>query len=268
MFNDDEPLNVDWEQKKGFDKNEKNSRRIDVKKALTAEVKDRNNFKQTAKQVKNLPPNLKKLKTKIRDVYDEDDEDEEENSTVVFDFAIENENSSLLSALKDEEKAKLEVKQTLDNQKMQQAAGKMEAILAANRTSKQLGLKGIKGKIINENMQSIAQGAETFEQVLQQTISDKTKIKTQKLSKAETQNLVKGIGKLQDASLSQKDFSKNLTDMKTDDLIKIGKAKTVKETAEIILEKSGRKEPKKAEKRIKNLQKQKNRKNVNDRSRE
>ncbi len=268
MFSEDEPLNIDWEQKKGFDKNEKNSRRIDIKKALTAEAKGRNNFKQTAKQIKNLPPNLKKLKTKIREVYDEDEEEEDENTPIIFDFAFENENSSLLGALKDEERAKLQEKQTLENQKMQQTAGKMEAFLAADRTSKKLGLKGIKRKIINENLQSVTQNSETFEQVLQQTISDKTKVKTKKLSKTDAKNVIKGISRIQDASLSQKDFSKNLEDMKTDDLIRIGKAKTTKETAEMILEKSGRKEPKKTAKRIKKLEKQKTKQNVNTRFRE
>ncbi len=268
MLSDDEPLNIDWEQKKGVDKNEKNSRRIDIKKALTAEAKDRNNFKQTAKQIKNLPPNLKKLKTKIREVYDEDDEEDDENAPIMFDFALENENSSLLNALKEEEKAKLEFKQTLENQKMQQTAGKMEAILAADRTSKKLGLKGIKRKIINENLQNVTQSSETFEQVLQQTIADKTKVKTKKLSKNDAQNVIKGISRIQDASLSQKDFSKNLADLKTDELIKIGKAKTTKETAEMILEKSGRKEPKKAAKRIKKLEKQNNKKNINTKQRE
>lgn len=260
MSNNDDNTssNIEWEQKKGFSDNTRISRRIDLQKSSMAEAKDRNNFKATIKQAKALPANLKKLKTKIKDVYDDEEDDDDEDNEIIFHFAMEDENSSLINALRDDEKNKLQVKQTLENQKMQQTAGKMEAIIMAEKMSKQLGLKSLKKKIVNENIQDALLSSETFDKTIKQNIAAKTKIKTTGLSAKETTDMVKGLRKIKQAALvnetSQLDI---VNDMKADDLVKIGKSNDDKKTAELILEKSGRKEKKKTNKKSFNKDRQK-----------
>lgn len=244
MIEEDSISNIDWEQKKGVADQTRASRRIDAKKIAKAEFKDRNNFKTTKPSIKNLTPGLKKLRNKIRDPYD-DEEDEDENE-VVFCFSLEGENSSLYNALRDDEKSKLQAKKVLDNQKMQQSAGKMEAIMMADKMSKKLGLKGLNKKVINNNMQSVALSSETFSMATKQNVAAKTKIKTENLSAKDTTNMVQGLKKMQQVSLSDNKFESDaLKSMKVDDLIEIGKARDEHKTAEMILEKSGRKEAKK-----------------------
>ena len=259
MVEEDNPSNIEWEQKKGESGKTHLSRRIDLQKAVTEEAKDRNNFKATAKQIKNLSPNLKRLKTKIRDVYDDEDEDEEETEIVFnFDISLEAENSSLMSALKDDEKSKLQVNKTLENQKMQQTAGKMEAIIMADKMSKQLGLKSIKRKIVNNNIQDVAPVSETFDNTIKQNITAKTKLKTNGLSAKDTANMVKGLRKVHQASLlSDKKQEHVLKNTSMEDLVKLGRSNDDKKNAEIILEKSGRKERKKLSKKEKKLQQKK-----------
>lgn len=256
MKEEDISSNIEWEQKKGFSDKTRLSRRVNLQKSISAQAKDRNNFKATAKQLKSLPANLKKLKTKIKDIYDEDEEDEE--NEVIFNFTMEDENSSLISALKEDEKNKLQIKKTLENQKMQQTAGKMEAIMMAEKVSKQLGLKTLKRKIVNENIQDVLLSSETFEKTIKQNVTAKTKIKTESLAAKETTNMVKGLRKIKQASLTDELSKIDIIDnMDANDLVKIGKSADDQKTAEIILEKSGRKEKKKKTKKEYNNEVQK-----------
>ena len=256
---DDISANIEWGQKKSLSDNTRMSRRINLKKALENEAKDRKNFKATSKQIKNLPPSLKKLRTKIKDVYDEEDEDEEENE-VIFHFSLEDENSSLFNALKEDEKSKLQFQKTLENQKLQQTAGKMEALLAADKMSKQVGLKGLKRKVINDGIQDITQNDDTFNKAMVKDVAAKTKIKIrpEKMSRRETADMIKGLNKLQKAATVVEQPKENLlNDLKTEELIRIGKNRDEQKTAEIILEKSGRKKARNTDKQDKKKEQQK-----------
>lgn len=256
MVEDDTSANIEWEQKKGFTDKTRQSRKIDLQKAMAEDAKNRNDFRAKTLTPKDLPKNLKKLRTKIKEVYD-DDEDEEENE-VIFHFSLEDENSSLINALKDDEKSKLSFNKTLDNQKMQQTAGKMEAILMADKMSKQLGLKGLKKKVVHDNIQDIALNSETFNKAISQNIAAKTKIKTGGLSAKDTGDMVKGLQKMKRAAAVSEQIEVSLDEsIKAEELVKIGKSKNDKETAEMILEKSGRKEPKKAANKAKEKDNQK-----------
>lgn len=263
MTEDNNSANIEWEQKKGIDNNSRMSRRFDLKKTLEAEAQDRQNFKATAKQVKTLPPSLKKLRTKIKDVYDED-EDEEENE-VIFNFSLEDAGSSLLEALKDDEKKELQAQKTLENQKMQQTAGKMEALTRADKMSKQIGLKGLKRKIINDGIQDIAPNTETFDKAITQNVAAKTKIKMRNkdLSPKETAAMVKGLKKMnQAAAVIDKNQANFLDDIRAEDVIKIGRSADEQKTANLILEKSGRKDSKQADDKKERRKEQQRIKNV------
>ncbi len=246
MTDEESSANIEWEQKKGFSAKPRLSRRIDAKKALTSDIKKPNDLKAKPKLLKPLPPNLKRLHSKIKDRYDDDDEDEDE---VVFHFMPDSENSSLISALKEDERNSLMMKKTLEDQKMQQTAGKMEAVLKADRLSKQMGIKGMKRKVALNNVQDVSFDTNPLEKALRQNVSAKTKLKTENLSARDTSNMVKGLKKVQQATLVSGQTMTDLKEtVKTDDLVKIGKSNDDKKTAELILEKSGRKEAKNKEK--------------------
>ena len=152
-------------------------------------------------------------------------------------------NSTLYNALKEDEKQKFHVQQTLKNQKMQETSGKMQAVLAADKTSREIGLKGLKKKVLQKNMQDVSLSINTFDNTLKQNIEAKTKLKTQKLSAEETKALAVGIKKV--SSFDNKKFENNLNSLSAEEVIKIGREKEDRKTAELILEKSGRKEAKK-----------------------
>ena len=119
---------------------------------------------------------MKKIQSKIRDVYDEDDEDEDDKSVVVFDFNFDDMSSSLYTALSDEEKSRMNASKDFENQKMQQTAGKVAGILQANEKSKELGLKDINKKVIAKSTRDVTFNGKTFEDVLLKNISSQTKL--------------------------------------------------------------------------------------------
>ena len=73
MNEEDLEANIEWGQAKSFSNNTRISRRLDQKKALVADSSSKNNFKKNSKTIKKIAPNLKKIQSKIRDIYDEED---------------------------------------------------------------------------------------------------------------------------------------------------------------------------------------------------
>ncbi|MCQ2741397.1 MAG: hypothetical protein MJ210_04705, partial [Alphaproteobacteria bacterium] len=190
-----------------------------------------------------VSPNLKKIKNKIKTVFDDDD-DEEEEITVFFSLMPEETDSPLINALKEDEKKKLLINQTLSNQKMLETAGKMEALITADKMSKQMGLKGLRKKILRDGIQDVALNTETLDRALKDDISLKTNIHTENLSLRESVNLARGMRRMQQAALVSEDARSGLKNMDAEDLVDIGKSKDEKKVAEKILVKSGRKESK------------------------
>ena len=246
MNEEDIDSNIDWEKSKSFSKNTRASRRLDQKKVSMVDNLNKNGFKPVAKPIKPIHPNLKKIQSKIRDIYDEEDEEEDEKSTVVFDFNFDNMSSSLYGVLSDEERTRLNSTKDVNNMAMQQTAGKVADILKAEQTSKEFGLKNMDKKIITQTTQDVTFDSQTFEKTLLKNVSKKTKLKTDNLSLKETTDMVKGLNKMKDAKfLSQENNLEKLSEnMKSQDFIEIGKEKSDAKAAKMILEKSGRKEKK------------------------
>ena len=73
MNEEDIDSNIDWEKSKSFSKNTRASRRLDQKKVSMVDNLNKNGFKPVAKPIKPIHPNLKKIQSKIRDIYDEED---------------------------------------------------------------------------------------------------------------------------------------------------------------------------------------------------
>lgn len=235
--------NVEW-KKTGFESKDKITLKTNVKKALEYEAKDKRNPQNSfAISPSELPKGLNKMRKKIKDIYDEDDEDE--NDFIIAPL----EQSSLLNALHDNEKTQLKTQETIKNMQMQQNAGKMEALMTANRMTQQLGLKGLSKDTVNKNFQDVAMSSNTYERALKDDITKKMKLKGRNLSEKEMVNLLRGIKRVQEMSPNaegQKNKGKMLEGWKLDDLLSAGEKGTDdKEVAEMILKKSGRKSSKK-----------------------
>ncbi len=247
MSEDSSNPNIEWKKKNSFDNKERLSLRVDVQKALKQEASDKKNIvTNNVLRPSDLPKGLKKIRKKIKDIYDDDDEDENDY-ILPPDF-----HNSLLNALHEDEKQFLHQQNTLKTMNEQQNAGKAAGIMAADRISRDLGLKGIDKKTINKNMFDIALSSESFENALRDDLSAKAKIKGRKLSPKETVALLRGIKKIQNlAEASDASKTKVLEGWKLDELIDAGRKNADEEKiAEKILEKSGRKKDHKSVKKM------------------
>lgn len=244
--------NIEWKKNKGFGTAEKLSRRIDKEKALEEEAKSKKPVSLSNAQrplPAELPQGLKKLRKKIKEVYDEDEEDEDYYTFLPNDIA-----SSLVNALYEDERRQLGIREnTLNNQKLQQDAGKMSAVRMANQLSKEFGFGDIDKKVINKNMQDATLNSRDFEKILKDDVMSKAKISTRQLSKAETVNLLRGIKRIKRVAMQGKEAElKAIEGLKIDDIINAGeRGADDNKVAEIILKKSGRKNKKAAAKTIK-----------------
>lgn len=231
-LNDEQEALFDW-KKNGFDKNERLSLKINVKEAEAYNAKKDKPTK--APRPENLSLGLKKLRKKIREVYDDDEEDDE-NDTIFAPIAFaQEEENPLLNALTEDEKRLFNQKDTINKTQMQQAAGKMEALHIANNLAKDAGLQNISRKAVALGMQeAVFRPEEMQEKIIKKEVSGKLGIKG-KIEDGKIIQAARGIKKVE--QLGGKEAAKNL-DMR--DIVKAGEAKLDDiKLAELILEKSG-----------------------------
>ncbi len=234
--------NIEWNKnKKGFGATEKNSRKTDLKKALEYEA--------TAKKVLDtkisvkpdqLPKGLKKIRKKIKDVYDEEDEEE-----YLFNMPLDIDNS-LYNALNENEKKQVKQQKIINDSKMQQTVGKMEAIMQADLMAKKAGLTGINKKLVNETTADATLVHNPLEKVLSKELSNKVKTGGKVLSSKETVTMLRGVEKIKNVALAADESQlKALENMKVEEVINAGEKSTdEREIAKMILKKSGRKDKK------------------------
>lgn len=250
MEDDTSNSNIEWKKNKGFGSTEKLSRRIDKEKALKEEAKSKKPISNAQHPLPSqLPQGLKKLRKKIKEVYDEDEEEED-----YYTFLPNEPMSSLMNALYDDERKQLSIREnTFNNQKLQQDAGRIEAVRMANQLSKEFGFGKIDKSIINENMQNATLNTRDFEKILKDDVMKKAKISTKQLSKAETVNLLRGIKRIKKIAMQGKEAElKAIEGLKIEDIISAGERNADdNKVAEIILQKSGRKNKKETAKVIK-----------------
>ncbi len=234
--------NIEWKKKKGFDNNERLSLRVDVKKALKQEAEDKKSVsKNNAPRPSDLPKGLKKIRSKIKDIYDNDEEDE--NDYIISPLDL---NNSLFNALQEDEKRQLQQQKTIQTMDNLQNAGRAASIVAADKISKDLGLKGLDKKTINKNMLDVSLSEKTYENTLKDELSAKAKIKGRNLSEKETVNLLRGIKKIQTmAEATDTSKLRAIEGWKIEELVDAGqKGSDDNKIAEKILEKTGRKKDK------------------------
>lgn len=259
MVDEDFSTNIDWKKKKKISDSTRESRKIDVQKEILSDKKDRNKF--TDPVVKKLSPNLRKIRKKIKDVYDEEYDEEDE---VVFFFSPEVHGpSSLMNALKDEEKLQLQVKNTIEIQSMQETAGKMEAVLAATKVSEHLGVKPLEKKELNKKVLDTTLSSEAFDETLRKNIAEKTNIDAKKINLKRGTTLLNGL-----KNISSKADVAGKTDKQENSALPSlhpfrEKDDSCEQIAKIILKKTGRVDDK-AKKKIKNKNTNKSKQLQND----
>ncbi len=242
-FGDDQETIFDW-KKNSTDKREHMALNIDAQAVEKYRDKKEKNLMKTPRP-ENLALGLKKLRKKVREVYDEED-DEDENETIFAPLPyLQEEENPLLNALTEDEKRLFWQKNTIENTQMQQTAGKMEALQIANNLAKEAGLQNIDRKALNKGMNEASfRPQELQEKIIRKEVSGKLGIKGD-IEKGKILEAARGIKKVE--MLGGKEAVKNL-DMR--DIVKAGEEKLDEiKLAEMILEKSGQ-DIKKRKKRL------------------
>ena len=171
--------NIEW-KKSGFGTTEKLSLKINAREAIKYNAKNKNVI-QTNNPLTpaDLPAGLKKIRKKIKDVFDEDeDEDEIIIATPVQSLQ---ESNSLYNALNDEEKKILKQQETLQNIKMQQDAGKLEALSLAAHALQEQGVEGLSQQTVARVMQDAAPMNKSLENLVKKDLVKGLKLKDENL---------------------------------------------------------------------------------------
>ena len=226
--------NIEW-KKSGFGTSEKTSLKIDNREAsLYKASKKLNAVSDKPLTPADLPVGLKKIRKKIKDVFDEDDEEEEgdfiRNHIPLTEF---DESNSLLNALSENEKQQLNQRQNLKHIKMQNDAGKLEALSLANYALQDVGLKGLSQDVINKNMQQATLTADEVATETQKDLAKRLRIKDSTASEGKYIQVLRGISNIRKMS--------GLKAIEGLNLKEVAQASDEKKAAKILLKKTGRK---------------------------
>ena len=221
----------DWKNK-GIGTDEKLKLKIDVREANLYDAK-KNATHAKKNPLQNLPKGINTIRKKIKDVYDED-EDEEEWGVVVR-RAPEDYDNTLMRALDEKEKRSLTQQQELKNVKLNQIAGRMEALTVADRMAKDVGLKGLKKNDVSLSMLEATFNPEKMQQnIIKKDILKEKGIKGDVAVKDIIQT-TRGIKRI------EKNLGKDaLQDMNTKEVANLGKEKVSEnDMAKLISKKRG-----------------------------
>lgn len=255
----DDSLNSNFEwKKKGFDKREKPSRRLDEHEASVPNPKKKNKVLQPIplSDTSNVSFNnhLKKMRKRIKQALDEDEDDEDEFENVIATpvFAVEEQFSPnpLFEGLNDSEKKIIEQNEAFQQVQMQQNAAKLNALFHVNKMAGKAGLSKLSAQAFAENIQNNGWEQDTFETAVKNYIAPQLKIKRSQLTDEKTQKLLFGLKRLQKiGGISA------VRGMKVDDVIKLTDKKyNDKHIAQTVLKKTGRKPDPAEDKRLQKKQ--------------
>ncbi|MBQ8870303.1 MAG: hypothetical protein IJ019_02880 [Alphaproteobacteria bacterium] len=234
-ISEDEEFSFDW-KKNGVGTKEHLTLKNNVKEALKYNEEKKSPLAKNKKiNPENLPLGLQKIRKKIREIYDDEDDEDEDTIFAHIKMPEQEEDNILLNSLNDDEKRIYHQQNTIENTRMQQISGKMEALHIANNLAREAGLKNISRKAIDAGMQQATFEPEKMqEQVIKKEVGGKLGIKG-KIEDGKIIQAARGIKKVE--QLGGKQATQNLN-MK--DIVKAGEQKLSDiELAEMILEKSG-----------------------------
>lgn len=242
---DEAPVNIEeqeqkpsmaWKEQKSFDNKERVTRKVDEVKALIEEEENAKKGALKSRAIKKLIPiNLKKLKAKIRDIFDDDEDENEAHIVVRQPHEIE----SMLNALYDREQKNLKIKTNTENTQKHQNASKLEAVNKTNKMMKKAGIKGLKKSTIGKKMQDATYSRIDMGKHIQKDVAKKLKIKGATKRKSKYKDLLSGVKKIQSKG-------GNVEGMKMLDVMEAGKkGASDKKVAEIIYTKSSKEDKRK-----------------------
>ena len=212
--------NIEW-KKNNSDPSERLTLRINHKEAAAYSATKKNSFNAPAMPVaENLPKGLKKIRKKIRKIdvrSGYEDEDDEDFQYIPDSLEQLNQANSLMNALNDEEKRLLQQQESLQNMKMQQTAGKMEALAVAANMARQAGLTGTEKKAVVKNQQTNAPLEEITELAVRDILNDREKISGRKVPEGKVIQTLRGVKRVKDAG-----GNKALQGLSLDALLKAG----------------------------------------------
>lgn len=237
--------NLEW-KKSGFETKDKITLKVNVAESIKYDAKKKNNIqKNYTPRPADLPAGLNKLRKKIKDVFDEDEEDE--NEATSFTIAVMDENSSLINALNDTEKNILKQHETNNNMKMQQNAGKLEAITIAQQFAKETGMKPNKMESLVSGMQTVGSGDDILKKVIVEDFAKNLNIKGKDLSDGKAIQLLRGIKRIRAVGGNEA-----IKGLKISEVVNAGEKETDdKKVAKLIQQKRGL--DKKEQKRLENV---------------
>ena len=122
-----------------------------------------------------------------------------------------------MNALNYEEKRLLQQQESLQNMKMQQTAGKMEALAVAANMARQAGLTGTEKKAVVKNQQTNAPLEEITELAVRDILNDREKISGRKVPEGKVIQTLRGVKRVKDAG-----GNKALQGLSLDALLKAG----------------------------------------------
>ncbi|MBQ9270848.1 MAG: hypothetical protein IJ218_01095 [Alphaproteobacteria bacterium] len=224
--------------KKGFDDSERLTLRID---ALEAE---KYQAKKTKQSTNNLPKNMRKIKTKVRQLEEDDEEDEDlmDHDAIrslrqlqINQNDASNADSSLINALFDNERRQIMQNTNIEISRHQENAGRQNALEQADTMLRKADMKRMNTKEFMEEMkEAIYNPSKLRREALQDQIAKQMGIEG-KIEKRSEGVVLEGIKKVKELS-----NNKQVPQLKMNDVEKIGTQKmNQNETAELILKKSG-----------------------------
>lgn len=224
--------------KKGFDDSERLTLRID---AIEAEKYQSKKTKQTSNV---LPKTVKKMKTKVRQLGDEEDEDEDlmDHDAIrslqqlqINQNDASNSDTSLINALFENERRQIMQNTNIEITRQQENAGRHNALEQADTMLRKADMHRMNTQeFMNELKDAIYNPSKLRREALQDQIAKQMGIEG-KIEKRSEGNVVEGVKKVKELS-----GNRQVSQIKMQDVEKIGKENmNQNQTAELILQKSG-----------------------------
>ena len=234
----DNKVGMDW-KKKGFVPAERLSLRIDAQEA------NRYQAKNGKAKLGELSPALKSLRKKVRNPFDEEEDDNDgsmDDDTLRMLRELEvnasdasNNDTSLLNAVSSAERHFISQRSTIENNRMEENAGKLNAMQQADTVSRKAGITKMTTQEYTDKMQEAIYNPQRLRrEAFEENVAKKVGLKGH-VTKHNTGKVVKGVRKITETTKNKK-----VKDVKMDDAAQIGKKNLSKNaTAELILKKSG-----------------------------
>lgn len=222
--------------KQGFDDSERMTLKINVQEAMQYEAE------KGKKKVGSLPKNLKKIKKKVRDSYDEEEEDGIDEDVIrslrelqINQTDASNGDNSLINSLNEQERRQIMQSTNIEITRHEENAGKSNALEQADTNLRKATLRKMTTQeFMNEMNEAIYNPSRTRREAMEHGIAKQMGIKG-KIEKHHEGKVVEGVKRVKELSGNRK-----VKTLKMKDVDQVGKKKlNQNQTAELILKKSG-----------------------------